>query len=174
MITMDNHIYFHRIRGIKESTMKNWLSDIFIHYLTVKKEEKGVIVKITSKGIYVFLNKSCSPKKDCHGCKGCQSTSSLPSFFCPVKNSSEYSQGQHVKVTYTSLNQALAAILLFGIPILCAIVSFVLLYSFNPDVIHSYLAPLTTFVAMGCGFFLVFVIDKCIHVSFPVSVELVL
>ena len=131
----------------------------------------GVISKVKENGIYVSPNTSCEKPAGCHGCLLCTPSRSKLRFFCSVPKPSDYSEGQCVRIKYFSFNEAVAAGVVFGVPVLCAVVTYILLSAFFYAGTETFGLVLSTAFAVVFGFIMVYLIDKIVRYFYPVTIE---
>ena len=135
------------------------------------KSNNGVILKVKEKGIYVSPNTSCDKPAGCHGCSLCTPGRSQLKFFCSVPKPADYSEGQCVRIQYFSFNEAVAAGVVFGIPIFCAVVTYIALSIFSNTGAETLGLVLSTTLAVVVGFAIVYLIDRVIRYFYPVTIE---
>lgn len=140
-------------------------------FIGTVKSNNGIISQILEKGISVSTNTSCDKQVGCHGCSLCTPGKSKLRFFCPVPEPSIYSEGQCVRIHYFSFNEAVAALLVFGIPVCCAVVSYILLSILSNTRTETSGMVLFTAFAVVIGFIIVYLIDKAIQRFYPVTIE---
>jgi hypothetical protein len=140
-------------------------------FIGTVKSNNGVILKVKEKGIYVSPNTSCEKAAGCHGCSLCTPGRSQLKFFCSVPKSSDYAEGQCVRIHYFSFNEAVAAGVVFGLPVFCAVVTYIALSIFSNTGAETLGLVLSTTLAVVAGFALVYSIDRIIRYFYPVTIE---
>ncbi len=144
----------------------------FLDLIGTMKTANAVVAKISSKGIAVSPNTSCDKTPGCGSCTACgPPAESKHMFFAPVSNPSDYALGQCVTATYFAINEALAAFIVFGLPLCCALAAFAgysLYFSAGAESPGAILAAVS---ALFGGFLLIYGIERITHMLFPVTVE---
>ncbi len=136
------------------------------------KSENAVVTKIGTSGIYISPNQSCDKPPECHGCTACGTTPSTKHvLFCSVSEPTSYSKGECVPITYFGVNEALAAFLVFGLPIFCAITTSIVWNIYFSNSADSWGAGLAALSALIVGFLLVYIIEKTILYFYPVTIN---
>lgn len=141
-------------------------------HLIIKKNDTACIVKITKRGIYISPASSCIKKTGCHSCTACNSDKIKPKFFYATKEKGKFTIGQCIQITYHSFNEAFAAFVVFGIPILSALLVFLFINTTNPDETESGWTVFSAVAAFAGGFFIVYIIEKLSRFFFPISINL--
>ena len=148
------------------------MASIFFEY----KIDEGVVTKKEAGKLSVSLSsdekdQSCSDKKsDCGGgCCNCVSTNKATKIIIPVEKESIYSIGERIQFRHYTPNPAVVAMIIFGIPILCAFISLFLWYHFSPSKAESPLAVFTAGVSFCFGFVIVWSIDRLFRKAFPAA-----
>ena len=135
------------------------------------KTDTAIITDINTRGVFLIADPSCEKKTACHGCTMCsEPPPSGPTLFCPNRESSDYKKNQIVTVRRFVPNEALAAVTVFGLPIVCALVTFFVLYMRNPAAADSLQTILLSIAAFVSGFVLLFLLDKIIQAIYPITI----
>ena len=135
------------------------------------KSNNAVVSRIAKKGIYVSPNPSCNEPAGCHNCSLCSIKPSKLEFFCSIPNPYDYSEGQCIRIKYFSLTEVVAAVAVFGIPIFCAIVTYIGYSLFFTASTETFGLVLATAVAVGFGFIIVYLIERLTRYIYPVTIE---
>ncbi len=91
------------------------------------KTSTAIITDTNNKGVFLIADPSCEKESACHGCTMCsEPPPSGPKLFCPNTDSNNYKKNQIVTIKRFIPNEILAAVTVFGLPILCAIITFFL------------------------------------------------
>lgn len=138
----------------------------------IRQELKNGVV-INSKGNYLWVvfDGSCKTEEKCHaGCGGCSSSKPALRKKIATNKAQFYSVGQKITLKQYILNENIAVFVVFGIPLLMAILCSVSWYLYNPLKIESPLALLTTGLAFMAGFLIVWTIDTLFRKKFPPAI----
>lgn len=136
------------------------------------KTTNAVVLKVGRKGITVSPNASCDKPPGCQNCTACGPTESKHTFFCSVSDPSAYSIGQCIYTTYFLIHELLAAFIVFGLPILCALAAFVVCSIYSSAGPESPGVILATVAALFGGFLLIYFIERITRILFPVSIAI--
>lgn len=139
-------------------------------FIGTVKVNNAVISKVKENGIFVSPNTSCDKPAGCHGCSLCTPGKSKIRFFCAVSEPSGYTEGQCVRIQYFSFNEAVAAFVVFGVPIFCALVTYITMSIFLNAGIESSGMVLSTVFAVVAGFIIVYLIDRIVRYLYPVII----
>ncbi len=131
------------------------------------KQSYAVIVDVTTKGIRVLCNPTCTKKKGCAGCSLCDEPRSGPTLLCKDGSNHEYAKHQVVTIRRFILNEALAAAILFGIPIGCAIIAAFVFTLITKKPVDTPMPIFFTCLAFMGGFLIVFVLEKIFSLLYP-------
>ncbi len=140
------------------------------HILGSIKTTNAVVAKIIQKGIYCSPNSSCDEPAECHNCTTCATQKPKRLFFCPVPDPSVYTVGQCIHISYLALHEAVAAGIVFGLPLFCAVTVSLLWHSYFSTTADSPGAIFATVSALALGFFFVYIIEKIVRAMFPVTI----
>ena len=140
----------------------------------IRQEIKdGVVVDCKGKLIWIILDQKCRSEGKCHaGCGGCDEAKPSLKKRVILKKSMPFTTGQKITLKMHILNENIAALLVFGIPVLMALSCALMWYLYSPQSVESPLALLTTALAFTSGFLLVWVIDTIFSKSFPPTIIL--
>ncbi len=125
----------------------------------------GIVANINRKGALIVLDRGCMEKDSCAGCKACGvSDRPPPQIFVPLSGSQPVAAGQRIPVRRFVLNEAVAAVVAFGIPVVCALLTAIWwrLHFAADD-----RGALASLAALGAGFILVAAADKLIRLAAP-------
>jgi positive regulator of sigma E activity len=134
------------------------------------KTGNAVVTKIAERGIYCSLNTSCNERAGCQTCTTCFPQKTKRMLFCPVPDPNTYTIGQCIKISYPALHEVIAAGIVFGLPLLCAVTTALLWQSCFSTTSDSPGAIFATVSALAAGFFFVFIIEKLIRAFFPIII----
>lgn len=141
------------------------------NYIGSVKSNNAVVSRIAKNGIHVSPNLSCNEPAGCHNCSLCGTKPSKLEFFCSIPNPYDYSEGQCIRIKYFSLTEVVAAVVVFGIPIFCAIVTYTVYSLFIAASTETLGLVLATAVAVVFGFIIVYIIEKLTRYFYPVTIE---
>ncbi len=140
--------------------------------ILLRQETKdGVVVDYKGNYLWVVFDQACHSEGKCNtGCGGCGGNRP------PLKKRIRLNQpltiktGQKISLEMHILNENIAAILVFGIPVFLALSCVMLWYIYTPQKIESPLALLSTAIAFAAGFLFVWIIDTIFSRMFPPAV----
>ena len=135
------------------------------------KNNNAVVSRIAENGIYVSPNPTCEKHTGCHHCSLCGSIPSKLEFFCSIPNPNDYTEGQCIRIKYFSFTEVIAAAVVFGIPVFCAIVTYAVYSLFFTASTETLGLVLITSSAVVFGFIIVYIIEKLTKYYCPVSIE---
>ncbi|HEX3019103.1 MAG TPA: SoxR reducing system RseC family protein [Chitinispirillaceae bacterium] len=140
----------------------------------IRQEIKdGVIVDRKENYLWVVLDQPCRTKGKCHtGCGGCGGEKPVLKKKIYIDKTSTFNQGQKITLKMNIPNENIAALLVFGIPVLMALSCTMLWYLNNPQKAESPLALLTTALSFVTGFLVVWIIDTNFRRAYPPAVIL--
>jgi positive regulator of sigma E activity len=78
-----------------------------------------------------------------------------------------FTLGQSVTLRYYELNELLGALIVFGIPLACAMLSLIVWYLVSPAAVESGPSLLSAGIAFVAGFFIVKIIDRTFRTAYP-------
>ena len=127
--------------------------------------------RLQKKQIWIVLDQKCRSEGKCHaGCGGCGEAKPSLKKRVFLKKSMPLEKGQKITLKMHILNENIAALLVFGIPVLMALSCALMWYLYSPQDIESPLALLTTAFAFVSGFLLVWIIDTIFSMLFPPTI----
>ena len=136
--------------------------------LIKEEQNEGVIIEKRKDRIWVAINPACDSSKDCHtGCGACGGSTKVKKSMLMTSSASSYSLGQKVHFRHFLINEAIGALIVFGIPVFLAILALILWYIRVPEQVESPMAIFSTGVAFVTGFGVVWLIDKLFRTRFP-------
>jgi positive regulator of sigma E activity len=138
----------------------------------IRREIKGgVVIDCNEKQIWVVLDQECRSEGKCHvGCGGCSGAKPSIKKRVVLKKAMQFKTGQKITLKMCVLNENIAALLIFGIPVLMAFLCALMWYLCTPQNIESPLALLTTALAFASGFLFVWIIDTIFSKLFPPTI----
>jgi hypothetical protein len=84
------------------------------------RTDSGKIIGTSPSAVRVAINAPCPEAVSCSGCSACDRAPGVSRVEIPVLHPEEFCVGQDVRVRRFFMNQAAAAFLLFGVPVLGA------------------------------------------------------
>lgn len=140
----------------------------------IRQEIKdGVVVDYKGKQIWIILDQKCRSEGKCHaGCGGCGEAKPAIKKRVILKKTMQIKTGQKITLKMHILNENIAALLIFGIPVLMALSCSLIWYLYTPQKNESPLALLTTALSFASGFLLVWIIDTIFSKLFPPTIIL--
>ena len=130
----------------------------------------AVVSKIAKNGIYCSPNTSCDEPAECHNCGACTTQKPKRLLFCPIPDPGAYTIGQCLYISYLAIHEAVAAGIVFGLPIFCAVAVSLLWHSYFSTAADSPGAIFATVSSLALGFFFVYMIEKIVRALFPVTI----
>lgn len=142
--------------------------------ILIRQEIKdGVVIDYRGKQIWIVLDQKCRSEGKCHaGCGGCCETKPSLKKRVFLNKSMPIKKGQKITLKMHILNENIAALLIFGIPVFMALSCALIWYLYSPQNIESPLALLTTALAFGSGFLFIWIIDTIFSKLFPPAIIL--
>ncbi|MDR2728110.1 MAG: SoxR reducing system RseC family protein, partial [Chitinispirillales bacterium] len=129
--------------------------------LVYKEQGEGAVCAIDKKNIWVLTNDSscAAAKKSCKaGCGSCGTRKSERRFSVAVKNPDLYTVGEKISFCRFVPEPNLVSFLVFGTPILFALISMFCWLLTAPQKVESPAALLSAVIAFFCGFFILMII----------------
>jgi hypothetical protein len=141
--------------------------------LVYKEQGEGAIYAIDKKNIWVLTNDgSCAAsKKNCRvGCGSCGTRKSERRFSVAVENPDAYTIGEKIRFRRFVPEPNLAGFLVFGTPILLALISILCWLLAAPQKVESAPALLSAAGAFFCGCFILMIIDTLFKKHYPATI----
>lgn len=133
--------------------------------------EDVVITESSAESLKVVPLVDCGGKGGCGKCNLCGPNDKKIILSYKIKDSEKYNAGEQIKLKRFIINEALAAITVFGIPILFAFLTQLLWHIFSPETANSGMAVVYTLIAGVAGIGIVYIIENLIKIFFPAKVE---
>lgn len=133
--------------------------------------EDVVITESSEESLKVVPLVDCGGKGGCGKCNLCGPNDKKIILSYKIKDSEKYNAGEQIKLKRYIINEALAAITVFGIPILFAFLTQLLWHIFSPETANSGMAVVYTLIAGVAGIGIVYIIENLIKIFFPAKVE---
>lgn len=139
--------------------------------LVSTKESKGRITRLKNRSASITLIDMCTSNGACSsGCGSCSEKKRPRTVFIHLDDTDNYSIDTIVTIRFSEINEFIGALIIFGIPLLCAFLSLLLWYIFNPEQIESGISILSAGLSFTGGFFIVRCIDHYFRRCFPSSI----
>ncbi|MDG5814799.1 hypothetical protein QA601_06915 [Chitinispirillales bacterium ANBcel5] len=140
--------------------------------LIEKEKRSGTICKINKNNLLVILQSDCNvsePKRGgCGGgCLSCAGKENAKKASIAVVDTSNYKLGQTIQFTHFVPHSGIVGLVVFGIPIMMALLAMILWYIVRPDMIESPLVVLTTVFSFLGGFCILKIMDLCFKRKYP-------
>ncbi len=134
-------------------------------------EIQGVVGAIEKGKAWIVPSDYCAEKQGCtNGCSSCGGDTRKKKIMVVTSPVDQFSIGESVIVRYYNLHEALGALIVFGIPLLCALTVLLCWYLINPATVESGRAILTSGCGFIGGFFIVRGIDLIFRKLFPAAI----
>jgi hypothetical protein len=140
----------------------------------IRQEIKdGVVADYKGKQVWIVLDQKCRSEGKCHSvCSRCGEVKPPLKKRIIVKKAISFKTGQRITLRMHVLNENIAALLIFGIPVFMALTCALIWYLYSPGEMESPLALLSTASAFVSGFLLVWIIDTIFSKLFPPKIIL--
>jgi hypothetical protein len=134
----------------------------------------GTVNKIGKNKLWVGIDSGCETATShcAQGeCAGCSSTSSgTNETIIPVTDTEKYPIGQKIEFQLYYLNENLVAFIVFGIPIVAALLTLMTWYILSPQDVEKPKSLISAALALAGGFFIVHTIDAWFRSRFPTKI----
>lgn len=131
------------------------------------EENKGKIFQKKQNRLFLAVNPDCNTEQCQIGCGACGGNSSVKKITVVTDRAEEYLLGQTVRFRRYILNEAIGALIVFGIPLIMALATIITWYIISPQKADTPLAVFTTGVSFITGFAVVWLIDNIFRRKFP-------
>jgi positive regulator of sigma E activity len=138
--------------------------------VATKEKEKGVIVGRTDTEVSVMIKAECIPSSSCASCNrsaGCARGVRPRRIRVPVSSFSTLTPGEEVTVEHTKINEAVAAVVVFGLPLIFAVAGYWVWMQLFPGSGESAGRVLLTLVGLVFGFIAGVMIDRSVADRLP-------
>jgi positive regulator of sigma E activity len=136
-------------------------------------EVRGTVCSRSAGKIWVLPSRDCSDESSCgNGCASCAGKPPERTIVVDTTESERCPQGTGVIVQRYVLNEAAGAMLVFGIPLLCAMTVLAVRYCTDPSTVESGMSLLAAGGAFIGGFAIVGLIDRIFRKRFPATVRI--
>lgn len=139
-----------------------------------KFEIEGVVSSLLPHGIEAIPAEECNAGKECDstqgcggGCGSCGGKKRIRKFSIPLRSSHSYRTGQHITFRYYAYHETIGALIVFGLPLICAAVALFAWYLLRPDMVESGWALLSSGIGLLLGFAVVRIIDRIFSRAYP-------
>jgi hypothetical protein len=133
----------------------------------------GTVNKIEKNKLWVGIEAGCetATSKCAQGeCAGCSSTSGTQETMITVADPEKYPIGQKIEFQLYSLNGNLVAFIVFGIPIVAALLTLMTWYMVSPQDVEKPKSLISAALALVGGFFIVHTIDSWFRSRYPTKI----
>lgn len=132
------------------------------------KESQGYISQVKKHDVQILLTEGCENEHSCKsGCGACGGKKNGRSIHVAIDPQAAYKTGTRVEVRFAEINELIGALIVFGIPLTCALISLVVWYAVSPARIESGLSLLSAGASFAAGFGIVRLIDNAFRKRFP-------
>lgn len=142
-----------------------------LHSFGHVQKNRAIISRVVPGGVFISMETAGNRPTECNHCSQCQPSPSKRTSFFPIKNTARFTEGQHVSITFLMLNEALAAAIAFGIPLICACLGFLIWTVFFSRGAESAGAILATVLALIGGFILAGIGERALRSFFPIIID---
>lgn len=138
-----------------------------------KIELSGIICKKSKDSIWIVPDNLFSINNgECKvGCGACSGAKNKKRVRIYIEDTYPLECGEKVSISTIQLDEAAAAMIVFGLPILLMLISFFLWYMLNPANINSPKVILSSILAFIIGFIIVKEIDFILRKKYPVTLN---
>ncbi|MBN1576269.1 MAG: SoxR reducing system RseC family protein [Chitinispirillaceae bacterium] len=131
-------------------------------------ELRGVVSACAEGKVWVVPSAWCSEQAGCNGgCGSCGGKKPRRRIMVETALNDRFAPGASVTLRSFQLNEAIGALIVFGIPLLSALTVFLVWYAIDPSTVESGGALLVAGSAFFCGFIIVRIIDRIFRKRFP-------
>jgi len=136
-----------------------------------EKISEGVIRSVTATKVRIALKKRHLTSEGCKNCRLCSTQPPPPiEFSIRCHRTNQYTPGDTVRITRRVPQPLIAAFSVFGIPLLCVLLSLILWLLVSPGSINSTGAVMTSLASFTFGIILVFTIDLIYQKRYPPTI----
>lgn len=138
-----------------------------------KIELSGIICKKNKESIWIVPDNLFSLNNvDCKvGCGACSGGKNKKRVRIYVEDTSQLKCGERISISTIQLNEAIAAMIVFGLPIFLMLLSFFVWYMLNPANINSLKVILSSILAFIISFIIIKEIDLILRKKYPVTLN---
>jgi hypothetical protein len=143
-------------------------------FLGQMKTDEAVVIGHSRKAIRLEMDGACSISGGCsHGCSSCggKDESRATRFMVRVASPEGFARGQRVRVRRFVANEAIAAGIVFGLPLLLALTAVTIWYVLAPEQAESPAAVLSGVGGLVGGFVVAAIADRIAQHLAPTRVE---
>ncbi|NLG16733.1 MAG: SoxR reducing system RseC family protein [Fibrobacter sp.] len=134
--------------------------------LTIEEKE-GIIFRKQNDRLFISIDPECDTRQCRTGCGACGGNSKVKKTIVTTDNAAQYQIGQTVTFRRFLLNEALGALIVFGIPLFMALLMVTVWLIKAPERVETPLALFTTGISFISGFAIVWFIDFLFRRKFP-------
>jgi len=132
--------------------------------------EKAVVTRVDSLGIHVRPESKCNTAA-CSTCIQCnKGTFKNPDLLCVADSVTPYTPNQKIKIQRFVINEAIASIILFGIPLLCSMISLIILLETCPSEVNSFKTIVIGATVFISSFTVILIIERILRTHFPIRI----
>jgi hypothetical protein len=133
--------------------------------------EDAIVTDISKDRVVLTPLVDCGGKGGCGKCNLCGPNDKKNSLTYNIRDVEQYSAGDQIRVKRFVVNEAIAAVTVFGFPILFAVLAQLFWHLFIPESADSGRAVLMTLFAGLFGVVAVFIVEQIIKAVYPASIE---
>ncbi len=139
------------------------------------KAVDATVLECTPKRAHIVVAPSeCDTKSGCKGCTSCADKPGARKMWLPVQCGESLSPGIKVRFTRFVVNEALAALLLFGLPILASAGTLIIWAVVAPNQVESPAAIGSAVLAFAGGFSFSWALEKLLLRIYPPRLDPIL
>ncbi len=145
---------------------------VSLRNIVYEKKIEGIVSASSEGKLWIVASKECEEQPSCNktGCMGCGGVARRQKIFVETSNAQLYPVGTEVVVKTSEINQALAAIIIFGIPLILALSVLAVWYALNSSGTESVFFIFFAGIAFFSGFIVVGFIDRIFRKKYPSSI----
>ncbi len=129
--------------------------------------DEARVIEVAPRRVRVAFTADCDRPESCAGCTACARSPRVPKVTVPSPDTSRFTPGQAVRVARFAANQALAAFVIFGIPLACALGAAFLAGWAAGRGAQSQAAAVASLFGMAAGFAIAAFIDRLVRIAYP-------
>ncbi|MFW5960322.1 MAG: SoxR reducing system RseC family protein [Chitinivibrionales bacterium] len=136
-----------------------------------KRRCTGRVVEADRRGFSVVLESGpSSDSSECRNCGLCRTQGEVMKYFKTDKGA-DLSQGDEITFSYTLVNEAAAALILLGIPVMCLILTVLLRGYFSGEGADDPVTVLLSLISAGAGVIPAVLLEKKVQNKTEVEIE---
>ena len=135
-----------------------------------KYDVDGYVTSLLPGGIEAVPVEDCTGGGSCgtgQGCGACGGKKRVRKYIVPVDPAQVFRTGQHIRFRYHAYHETIGALIVFGLPLLFAVMVLFTWYLVEPSSAESGPAVFSSGIALVSGFVVVRIIDRLFNRAYP-------